>query len=773
MKPKETRILLIDDEEDFLIFLTELLKVVGYEVMPFSSGESALANIHSHKPHLIILDQLMPEMNGHQFCKLVRKDMLLKHLPIIMLSGKSKTEDVIGALEIGADDYVEKPFKPEYLFARIKALIYRTYRGIDANPLTILPGNNSIKEEIERRIVYEEKFAIAYLDLDNFKAINDKYGFERGDEVIKLTAKVIIDVIRDLGEENSFVGHIGGDDFIIITALEKIDNIGHEIVKRFDKIIPTVYPEEDRKRGFILSTNRQGIIQEFPIISVSIGATTTEVQAITSFVQISHITAELKEYAKKFPGSNYIIDRRGGHHLLTQPLLKIEGDSLWKGLITTDAEQNVPGFFIDELTNLPLIPLIINNIKKELETSDQIGLLCLKVSIYGGQKTYNWMEWEQILRHIGRIFQEFQGKVFRCNDLVSIYSGIKENAFIFLSPPRFQPHVTLEDLRNISERIQTHLQKRITGELGLYHAQKFNFSIGYALITNHLDLPIEKSIYYGLERAAHVTVNKEEYNRWELISNLRELINNRGVYSLFQPIVNLSVREPIGYEVLSRGTPYGYYSISDYPIKDKIKGKFEHPKLLFDLAERSNLIWTLEHLCQEKALEGILKLPLGGSGGLFFFNMAHQSISDPRFRRMELFNRVGLKVENIVIELSARTIVEEFKSVSYAVRWLRNKGVKVAIDNIEPFYIDLPAMVYLKPDFIKLDSSLVRGIDGDLLRQNLLKGFMETFQQLECTVIAVGIETEAEYNALLKMGVKYGQGYFLGSPQGVGLPIRY
>ncbi len=259
---------------------------------------------------LILLDYKMPKMDGRQVCKIVKKDLLLRHLPIIMVTGKGEINDKIDGIDAGADDYIVKPFEPKEMLARIKMIVRRTERDLEANPLTRLPGNVSILNELSRRLKSKELFAVCYLDLDKFKAYNDTYGFEHGDDVIKETARILIKVTQEAGNKDDFIGHIGGDDFVIVTTLNKADIICTKVISEFEKTVPIFYTEQDRKRKYIIGHDRQGKEEKVPLLSISIGVVTNEAREITHVAQIGEIGAELKSYAKQLERSNYIKDKR-------------------------------------------------------------------------------------------------------------------------------------------------------------------------------------------------------------------------------------------------------------------------------------------------------------------------------------------------------------------------------------------------------------------------------------------------------------------------------
>jgi len=304
------RILLVDDDPDILDVFEITLSEENYELFKTMDGEEALKIIKSKPLDLVLLDYNMPKMNGRQVCMEVKKDILLRHLPIIMVTGKGEVKDKIVGIDSGADDYIVKPFEPKELLARIRMILRRTQRDLEANPLSRLPGNVSILNELSSRIESKALFSVCYLDLDKFKAYNDKYGFEHGDEVIRESARILIQVVQEAGNPDDFIGHIGGDDFVVITTPQAVDKICQKIIDDFEKIAPSFYNDSDRKTGYIMAFDRQGKEQKIPLLSISIGIVSNEFRKIEHVAQIGEIGAEVKSLAKKMEKSNYIKDQR-------------------------------------------------------------------------------------------------------------------------------------------------------------------------------------------------------------------------------------------------------------------------------------------------------------------------------------------------------------------------------------------------------------------------------------------------------------------------------
>ena len=304
------KILIVDDDPDIRDVLKLTLSEEDYEILEACDGEEALKLVHTNQPDLILLDYQIPKVDGREVCRRIKKDLLLRHLPIIMVTGKGDINDKLGGIDAGADDYVVKPFEPKELMARIRMILRHTERDLEANPLTRLPGNVSILKELSRRLETKSLFAVCYLDLDKFKSYNDKYGFEHGDEVIRETARLLISVTKEFGNPDDFVGHIGGDDFVIVTTLDKTDLLCQKVILNFENLVPSFYNEKDRKNGYIFAFDRNGKEQKIPLISISIGVVTNEFRKITHVAQIGEIGAELKSYAKSLERSNYVKDQR-------------------------------------------------------------------------------------------------------------------------------------------------------------------------------------------------------------------------------------------------------------------------------------------------------------------------------------------------------------------------------------------------------------------------------------------------------------------------------
>ena len=304
------KILLVDDDPLIQRLIAQLLIASGYQVETAVSGRMAIAMVQKAPPDLILLDVMMPEMDGYEVCQRLRQEPQGISVPVVMLTAMDEPESVIKALRSGADDYVTKPFEIDELVMRVEAHLRRSERDVAANPLTALPGNPIIEQVLQQRIDQGTLLAVEYIDLTNFKAYNDEYGWLKGDQVIKMLAQRIVHAIRLFGNREDFIGHVGGDDFIAITTPDCAEPIAQFIIDEFESVIPDYYTEDARVRGYIQAIDRRGKSFRAPVMTVSIGIVTNQEQTIRAVMQVGARAAEVKKYVKSLAGSHFAFDRR-------------------------------------------------------------------------------------------------------------------------------------------------------------------------------------------------------------------------------------------------------------------------------------------------------------------------------------------------------------------------------------------------------------------------------------------------------------------------------
>ncbi len=296
--------------------IRDSLEHEGYAVGVAETGAEGIDAALELQPQLILLDVMLPDTDGMAVCRALRGNSRTAVIPIIMLSAMAGPNYKVSALDFGADDYIVKPFHIPELLARIRTQLRHVSNNY-LSDLTGLPTNtliaHTIRTELERG---GDDLSILYIDLDDFKAYNDHpdYGFLAGNELIKLTAAIIRRVVETVdppGQTGGFIGHVGGDDFVVVTRSPRVEELCQTLIATFDRERGALYTDEDRRRGHIISTNRRGQREQFPLASLSVGVVSTAHRPIADEWEVSHIAADVKKKAKNVPGSAYYIDQRG------------------------------------------------------------------------------------------------------------------------------------------------------------------------------------------------------------------------------------------------------------------------------------------------------------------------------------------------------------------------------------------------------------------------------------------------------------------------------
>ncbi|MGH2631293.1 MAG: response regulator [Actinomycetota bacterium] len=303
--------LLVVDDDPFIARLLEIeLRAAGYDVRVAADGAVALEAAQDRCPDLVLADVMMPNMDGFELTRRLRQDPRTAGVSVIMLTARGLSADKLEGFAIGADDYIVKPFDTPELLARIRGVLRRSRDTRTQSPLTGLPGNVRIEEEIDARVDRAEPFAALSADLDHFKAYNDHYGFMRGDNVIQTTARLIAEAARAATDGTAFVGHVGGDDFVVVVKPDEAAAVADAIVSVFDSAAPGFYDDTDRERGYIEVTNRRGELQRFGMITISIGVASTEHRAFQHYAEAVAVATEMKQFTKGSESSSWAMDRR-------------------------------------------------------------------------------------------------------------------------------------------------------------------------------------------------------------------------------------------------------------------------------------------------------------------------------------------------------------------------------------------------------------------------------------------------------------------------------
>jgi len=301
------KLLIVEDDDDTARMLQYIFETEGYAVTAAATGLDAVRLAGELRPDCIVLDLGLPDRYGVDVAREIRSLPALARVPIIFLTARDAASDRAAGLEVG-DDYIVKPFEHTELRLRVRNALRRAREAGAFNPLTGLPGNNLINGELNRRLKADVPWALLYVDLDNFKAFNDRYGFPAGDDAIVRTAEVLGEAIGGL-QPRPFLGHVGGDDFVIAAELDVTELLCQDIVIRFSSAVGILHPEEDRERGYYLARSRRGQLSHVPLLAVSIGVVPVD-RPFPHIAALGSAAAEVKRLAKAQEQSSYFIDRR-------------------------------------------------------------------------------------------------------------------------------------------------------------------------------------------------------------------------------------------------------------------------------------------------------------------------------------------------------------------------------------------------------------------------------------------------------------------------------
>jgi PleD family two-component response regulator len=290
--------LFADDNEDMRHMVRDLLESSGHEIGLAADGPSALASVRAREPDLLILDLNMPGLSGYDVARAVKRNPSTARVPILMLTAQSSVEHKIEGFEAGADDYLPKPFDARELRARVAALLRLVRREADRNPTSGLPGGHAIEEELHARVARKETFAVCYIDLDNFKPFADHFGFSVADDVIRDTGEAIRVAVNAVGGSDDFVGHIGGDDFIVVTSPARADDVAQECAARFREVVARAVGDEAMRIGTFTAVDREGVLRTMPLACLSAAILTVRPEDWVSSRHLGTRAAEVKRRAK-------------------------------------------------------------------------------------------------------------------------------------------------------------------------------------------------------------------------------------------------------------------------------------------------------------------------------------------------------------------------------------------------------------------------------------------------------------------------------------------
>ncbi len=548
---------------------------LGYAVMAMPEG-GVLQKMFDEVPHLVIVDEDFRGGEGRLLALGIKDDVVLKYMPIILLV---KSDTYFDDREDSIDLYFRKDREILHLALSAQEIVAKTFNELDLNPLTHLPGTRSSVLRIERAVSNKQVFSVCCIDLSDLSAFNGAYGDGRGDEIIVKVGHILQDVLKKEGAKDDFVGHLGGDDFIVITTTDQSVKIAESIIGQFDRVAPEFYDANDRRQGYLLQRSKQGLLTQYPIMSLSVAIIHNDIEHPTEISEIGRIGTDLKKYMKAMPGSCYI--------------------------------------------------------RCHPRRPDQSG------------------------------------------------SSAEEEAYLEVRFPSRMETVRVPALTGRTEK----------------HTAFFN-----------------------------------------------TILRLKKIKTVYQPIVDVKTKCISGYEALTR------------TLDDKF---FSDPASLFSMARQASRVKELDKLCVDSALkmgQGILQ------DKKLFLNLNHETLLDPVLMKTLFSEKGEIDFKSIVIEITEQSILRSFEKMRDALFELKEQGVSVAIDDVGGGAVSLRDVALLKPDYIKFDRSLIRQIDTNVTKQQIVLSMILFANGIHAKTTAEGIETKEELETVTMCGVNLVQGYFLARP---------
>ncbi len=289
----KARLLVVEDDFDISNMLKIYFTSLGYDVDIAARGADALEKTHQVLPHLIVLDIMLPDIDGYEVCRNLRSSTRTSHIPVIFLTQKDERSDKLQGLELGADDYITKPFDIEELKLRVMGAIRRSEREALTDPRSGLPAGRLIEEQL-RLTIRQSNWAYMDIRINHFEQFKDVYGFVAGDDVLRFTAMMMSEVVDEMGKATDFLGHAGGDNFIVITDVEAAGGIRERLKSRFAEEIQTHYNFMDRQQGYMMAASETGQMEKTPLMTLSIGVVNPKQQSFADIREITELAAEVR-----------------------------------------------------------------------------------------------------------------------------------------------------------------------------------------------------------------------------------------------------------------------------------------------------------------------------------------------------------------------------------------------------------------------------------------------------------------------------------------------
>ena len=569
----KSKIVLMVDQPKLADALNKALD--RYQTHFLGPADDVIKKVFDEVPHLLIIDEDFNGGAGKKWAYRIKQDLVIKSIPIIILTNHTST--LIKEKDVLVNYFDKNRFDLKTLCEQLEKTLAENTNELDLNPLTRLPGNRSSVLRLERAMRSKKTYAICCVDLSDLAAYNSVYGDARGDEVIVQLAQILEGELKKDKSEDNFLGHLGGDDFIIVTRPERAMQISEAVTNSFDETIPNFYDVKHRQSGYIEKKNEEGVKTKYPIMSVSVVIIEHDQMPAARISDVGRIAGELKQVLKTLHGSSYIKYR-----------------------------------------------------------------------------------------------------------------------------PRLFPDGNGHPAESIEARIP--------------------------------------------HKAESVKLKTRSHDEDKFAKFFHSIIYEKSIQTFYQPIVELKTKKIIGYEALTRSTADDF---------------MKEPATLFALARESGKIKELDKLCVDCALKTAKDLEPDKK---LFLNLNQETLIDPKVMKDIFVERGPISFKNIVIELTEQSILRSFDKVQEAIQGLRAEGVSFAIDDVGGGAVSLRDVAILKPDYIKFDRSLIRQIDANVTKQQIILSLILFANAIQATTTAEGIETPEECATMQMLGITLAQGYYFAKP---------
>jgi EAL domain-containing protein (putative c-di-GMP-specific phosphodiesterase class I)/DNA-binding response OmpR family regulator len=428
-------------------------------------------------------------------------------------------------------------------------------------------------------------------------------------------------------------------------------------------------------------------------------------------------------------------------------LLDERGEAVPAYMTTENEEVRFKNLLFDGVTELPTVPVIIDALRDRLLDNRDLGVLFIDVEQYSHiEEAYGWEVFDTLLRHTGKALRRMIGTLFATEDFVAVNRAGGSDFYVFTAlEPGEDP---ISRLQRKARQVEESLRGSLDEAFGARIHKRIGVFVGHALIRSNPQMRVERLVYRALRQAIIIATTKEEERQGMLRETFKEILRRRRIRTVYQPIFDLKTMELFGHEALTRGPE---------------DSAFESPELLFQFAGEHEAIWELEQLC----LESSARHYSSNSGATLFLNVEADSVTTLTGRGMEALAPLLNLKQRAVLEVTERTAIRDIPVFREALARLREQGFRIAIDDAGSGYASLQSIAELRPNFLKVANTLITGLHSDTIKRDVVEMLVNLAQRIDAVCVAEGIETPEDLDECLRLGIPYGQGFYLGVPEAV------